>query len=402
MKKGRLTPALFLTIFLARGFTAGDALAATRWLDIRQWSAPDHTRVVIDLDGPPIYEVPPPVNPLILRMNLQRVSLPKGKQEIFVNDQVIRKVRVQPVEKGGVEVTLLLIKPARWDVFVLKPFDDKPHRLVIDVSRPDLEEKEKAERQVSQKLKTKKTRIVVIDPGHGGEDPGAIGPARTREKDVVLALAKKVQKALDGTGEVRAFLTRRHDYYVSLNDRIKIAQEYGADLFISLHANGNPKRSVRGTSIYCLSLKGASDKAAELLARKENASDMVGGISLASTQRDLDSILLDLEQTHTINESLQLGGMALSELGRVNRIQFTQPRQAGFAVLKAPSIPSMLVEAAHITNPVEERILRQERFQLELTRAIVAAVKKFMPQLAVKEEGAAVESPQSKGQGTKG
>jgi N-acetylmuramoyl-L-alanine amidase len=402
MKKGRLIPALFLTIFLARGFTAGDALAATQWLDIRQWSAPDHTRVVIDLDGPPIYEVPPPLNPLILRMNLQKVSLPKGKQEIFVNDKVIRKIRVKPVEKGGVEVTLLLIKPARWDVFVLKPFEDKPNRLVIDVSRPDLEEKEKAERQVSQKLKTKKTRIVVIDPGHGGEDPGAIGPARTREKDVVLALAKKLQKALDGTGEVRAFLTRRHDYYVSLNDRIKIAQEYGADLFISLHANGNPKRSVRGTSIYCLSLKGASDKAAELLARKENASDMMGGISLASTQRDLDSILLDLEQTHTINESLQLGGMALSELGRINHIQFTQPRQAGFAVLKAPSIPSMLVEAAHITNPVEERILRQERFQLELTRAIVAAVKKFMPQLAVKEEGAAVESPQSKGQGTKG
>jgi N-acetylmuramoyl-L-alanine amidase len=203
---------------------------------------------------------------------------------------------------------------------------------------------------------------------------------------------------LEESGDVRAFLTRRGDYFVSLEDRVKVAQEYGADLFISLHANASRKREARGSSVYCLSLKGASDKATELLAQKENASDMVGGISMPPRERDLDSILLDLEQTHTINESLHLGGLALSELSRINSIQFTQPREAGFRVLQAPSIPSILVEAAYITNPVEERFLRQERFQLKLIQAIVTAVKKFMPLLAVKEESGGLEPVRGKGQ----
>ena len=402
MKRSFLALTVFWAIFLARCFTATDAPAATRCLDIRQWSAPDHSRVVIDLDGPPTYNISGPAEALVLTVSLQKIILPWQVREIPVDDRVIRNLRMTRVGADGAELTIFLVKPARWAAIVLKPFGDKTDRLVIDISRPDLEEKEKAERQVSQKLKTKKTRIVVIDPGHGGEDPGAIGPGRTREKDVVLALARKLQKALDESGEVRAFLTRRDDYYISLEDRIKITQEYGADLFISLHVNGNKKRSVRGTSIYCLSLKGASDKAAELLAQKENTSDMVGGISSAPARKDLDSILLDLEQTHTINESLHLGGMALKELGRINRIQFTQPRQANFVVLKASSIPSILVEAAYITNPAEENVLRQERFQLALTRAILAAVKKFMPLLAVKEEGASDELPKTKERGTKG
>jgi len=402
MKRSFLVLTVFWAILIAGGFTAAEAPAATRCLDLRQWSAPDHSRVVIDLDGPPTYNISGPAEALVLTVSLQKIIVPWQVREIPVDDRVIRKVRMTRVGADGAELTISLVKPARWAAIVLKPFEDKPDRLVIDVSRPDLEEKEKAERQVSQKLKTKKTRIVVIDPGHGGEDPGAIGPRRTREKDLVLALARKLQKALDESGEVRAFLTRRDDYYIALEDRIKIAQEYGADLFISLHLNGNKKRSIRGTSIYCLSLKGASDKAAELLAQKENTSDMVGGISSAPARKDLDSILLDLEQTHTINESLHLGGMVLKELGRINRIQFTQPRQANFAVLKAASIPSILVEAAYITNPVEENVLRQERFQSAMARAILAAVKKFMPLLAVKEEEAREQLPKTKERGSKG
>jgi len=146
------------------------------------------------------------------------------------------------------------------------------------------------------------------------------------------------------------------------------------------------ERRTRGTSVYCLSLKGASDQATQLLAQKENASDMMGGIFLAREKKDLDSILLDLALTHTINESLQLGGLMLSELGRINQIQFIQPRQAGFAVLKAPEFPSVLVETAYITHPIEERFLRRESFQSDLIRAISTAVRKFIPLLAVKEE----------------
>jgi N-acetylmuramoyl-L-alanine amidase len=388
MKKRDFLPLFFLSIFLILSTTmAREAIAAYRLLEIRHWSAPDHTRVVIDLNGPPTYDIPSSESPLTLVLNLQGIFLQKGKQEIPVKDPVIQKMMVNPKGKDQAEVTLFLVKPARWKVFSLKPYQDKPHRLVVDILRPDLEEKEKTERKISEELKAKKKRIIVLDPGHGGEDPGAIGPRGTKEKDVVLALARKLQKTLDKSGEVRAFLTRRGDYFVPLNERIKIAREYGADLLISLHTNGSPKRHTRGTSVYCLSLKGASDQATQLLAQKENASDMMGGISLAPEKKDLDSILLDLELTHNINASLHLGGLMLSELGRINQIQFIQPRQAGFAVLKAPNFPSVLVETAYITHPIEERFLRKESFQSDLIRAISNAVKKFIPLLAaVKEE----------------
>ncbi len=373
-------------IFIAGIMTAGDAMAAYRVLDIRHWSAPDHTRVVLDLNGPALHQIPLPENPLTLILKLPGISFGKKKQEIPVKDQIIRKLAVNSAGKERMEITFFLLKPARWKVFSLKPFQDKPHRLVIDVFRPDLEEMEKTERKVSEELKAKRKRIVVIDPGHGGEDPGAMGPRGTKEKDIVLALARRLHKNLDGSDGVKAFLTRRGDYFVPLSDRIKIAGEYGADLLISLHTNGNNSRHIRGTSVYCLSLKGASDQAAQVLAQKENASDMMGGISLAPGRKDLDTILMDLEMTHTINESLRLGGLVLGALGRINRVQYSQPRQAGFAVLKAPSFPSILVETAYITHPLEERALRQMSFQSDVSRAISGAVKKFIPLQAAKEE----------------
>ncbi len=380
-------PAFFLSLLgSAWLWTAGDATAAYRVLDIRHWTAPDHTRVVVDLDGPAAYQTPPSENPLTLVLTLTGISFGKKSQEITVKDQIIRKLVVRSGGEEQAELTFFLLKPARWKVFSLKPFQDKPHRLVVDVFRPDLEAMEQTARKVSETWKAKKKKIVVLDPGHGGEDPGAIGPRGTKEKDIVLSLAGRLQKILDESEDVRAFLTRKGDYFVPLNERIKIAREYGADLFISLHTNGSASRHTRGTSVYCLSLKGASDQATQLVAQKENASDMMGGISLVPEKKDLDSILMDLEMTHTINESLHLGGLVLSELGRINRIQFAQPRQAGFAVLKASNFPSVLVETAYITHPLEEKSLRQRSFQSDLSRAIFGAVKKFIPLLAVKEE----------------
>ena len=361
------------------------AKGGARLLEVRHWSAPDHTRVVADLEGTPAYEILPQPDPLVSTLKLRGVVLPKGSQEIFVGDPVIHRIKLDAEGRDEARLSLFLVKPGRLEVFLLKPFEDKPDRLVIDISRPDLEEKEKEQRQFTRELKAKKKRIVVIDPGHGGDDPGAVGPRKTLEKDIVLALAQNLQKALDSTGEIRAFLTRRGDYFIPLNDRVKIAQEYGADLFISLHCNGSRSRRTRGTSIYCLSLKGASDTATQLLAQKENASDLVGGMSLAPTQKDLDTILLDLEQTHAINESLQLGGLALNEFGKINYIQFTQPRQAGFAVLKAPEFPSILIEAAYITNHTEEMMLRKKKFQDQICQSITAAVKRYIPLLSAKE-----------------
>jgi N-acetylmuramoyl-L-alanine amidase len=365
-------------------------------LDIRAWVAPDHSRVVIDMEGSPVYEIIPSTDPLTFGVFLRQTTLVKGRQELAISDQVIKKLVAEPTGTENVQILLTLIKPGRCNVFSLKPYQDKPDRLVIDIFRPDLEEKEKAERKVSQELKTKKTRIVVIDPGHGGEDPGAIGPNGTREKDIVLAVARKLQKALDETGEFKAFLTRRGDYFVPLYDRVKIGMEYGADLFISLHANGNTSRHVRGTSVYCLASTGASDKATQLLAQKENASDIVGGASSGGIRKDLNSILMDLELTHTINESLHLGGVMLGELSRINHVQSSRPRQAGFAVLRAPNIPSVLVELAYVTHPVEEKSLKRENFQIEASKAIVTAVRKFMPVLSLKEEGTLPEPVRAK------
>jgi N-acetylmuramoyl-L-alanine amidase len=361
------------------------ARKVARLAEIRHWSAPDHTQVVADLEGTPAYEVLPQTEPLLYTLQLRGILIPRGTHEIAVADQVIGKIRVEPEGMNEAKLSLFLIQPSQLNVLLLNPFEGKPNRLVIEVSRPDLQAKEKEQQQSTRELKARNKRIVVIDPGHGGDDPGAIGPRKTLEKDIVLALAQNLQKILDSTPEVRAFLTRRGDYFVPLDDRVKIAQEYGADLFISLHANGSRSRHTRGTSIYCLSLKGASDKTTQLLAEKENASDLVGGTSLAPVQKDLDTILLDLEQTHAINESLQLGGLALNEMGRINRIQFSQPRQAGFAVLKGPEFPSILVETAYITHPTEEMLLRKKRFQDRICQAIAAAVKKYIPIMSVKE-----------------
>ena len=370
----------------ARTTDVGAPRAAARLLEVRQWAAPDHTRVVIDLAGAPQYELVPGADPLTHSLILRGTVLPRGPREIAVADQVIRTLKLEEAGRAETKLTVFLVKPAALSVFLLKPYQDKPDRLVIDISRPDLEEKEKAGRQLSRELKAGKKKIIVLDPGHGGEDPGAIGPRGTMEKEIVLSLAQGLQKVLDSTGETRAFLTRRGDYFVPLSERVKIAQEYGADLFISLHANGSRSRQTRGTSIYCLSLKGASDTATQLLAQKENASDLIGGMSAAPAQRDLDSILLDLKQTHSINESLQLGGIALSELGRVNAVQFSTPRQAGFAVLKAPEFPAILVETAYITHPNEESLLRKKSFQEKISQAIFAAVKRFIPRLSAREE----------------
>jgi N-acetylmuramoyl-L-alanine amidase len=285
-------------------------------------------------------------------------------------------------------VSVILVQPAQARVFALKKYLDKPDRLVIDLLRPDLEGKEKEKRKEIRALKAKKIRIVLIDPGHGGEDPGTIGARGTREKDIVLVLGKKLKKILDQEEDIQAFLTRKEDYFISLAERVRIAREYGADLFISLHCNGHRKRHLRGTSVYCLSLKGASDLAARLLAKKENVSDMIGGVfSEAAPSRILDSILLDLAQTNAINNSLRLGGIALGELGEVNTVQFRTPRQAEFAVLKAPDFPSILLECAYLTNSREEFLLHKTIFQERLVRAMAESIKKFISTLSAQEGG---------------
>jgi len=369
---------------LAFFFFPLDVYAITKILDVRHWSAPDHTRIVFDLSGPASYKVYATSDSQTLSWYIENTIFPAKEKIAPINDLVVKSVSLKSFSLHRVRVTVTLVQPVQPKIFTLKKYLDKPDRLVIDLRRSDLEGKERDKHQEAWGLKAKKIRIVVIDPGHGGEDPGAMGLRGTKEKDIVLELGKQLKTILDQEEDIRAFLTRKGDYFIPLTERVRIAREYGADLFVSLHCNGNRKRHLQGTSVYCLSLKGASGVAARLLANRENASDRMGGVfPEAVPTRILDSILVDLTQTNALNASLRLGGIALGELGGVNSIQFKAPQQAEFAVLKAPYFPSVLVECAYLTNPKEESLLKNKRFQERLVRALAKSVKKFLLTLSI-------------------
>ncbi len=220
--------------------------------------------------------------------------------------------------------------------------------------------------------------IVALDPGHGGEDPGAIGPTGLREKDVVLAIALQLRERLNALPGLRVMMTRDGDFFVPLNERVRKARRVQADLFISIHADAFFRPEARGASVYALSTVGASSTAASWMARRENSSDQVGGVNVAGVKdRQLLSAMLDMSTTAQIKDSLKLGREVLSHVGRVGRLHKRQVEQAGFAVLKAPDIPSILVETAFISNPEEEAKLRDAGYRRELVDAITTGVRNY-------------------------
>jgi N-acetylmuramoyl-L-alanine amidase len=289
-------------------------------------------------------------------------------------------------------------------VFQLPPVAAFGHRLVLDLYPADpvdplmaLIEREEARRLVeappgtgSPALDTRESprievprgrrprRIVVaIDPGHGGEDPGAIGPRGTYEKHVVLAISRKLKRVLEADPNLRVVLTRDDDYFVPLAQRVAKARRVSADLLVSVHADAFREPRARGSSVFALSENGATSAAARWLAEKENASDLIGGVSLPTRDRTLARTLLDLSQTAQINDSLKVGRHVLDELAEHNALHKPAVEQAGFAVLKAPDIPSILVETAFISNPEEEQKLRSERHQLRFAESIGEGVRRY-------------------------
>jgi N-acetylmuramoyl-L-alanine amidase len=219
--------------------------------------------------------------------------------------------------------------------------------------------------------------VIAIDAGHGGEDPGAIGPQGTYEKDVTLGIARRLKALIDAEPNMRAVLTRDGDYFVALHTRVQKARRVQADLLVSVHADAFIRPNARGSSVYALSERGATSAQAQWLAKRENDSDLIGGINLDVRDPYLRQTLLDLSQTATINDSLKLGRAVLGEIGELNTLHKNAVEQAGFAVLKAPDIPSILVETAFITNPEEERKLRDEAYQNRMAAAILAGVKRY-------------------------
>ncbi|MFN6961324.1 MAG: N-acetylmuramoyl-L-alanine amidase, partial [Rhodocyclaceae bacterium] len=218
---------------------------------------------------------------------------------------------------------------------------------------------------------------IVIDPGHGGEDPGAIGAGGSLEKDVTLAIARRLKAKIDAQPNMRALLTRDGDYYLPLHQRVAKARRVKADLFVSVHADAFMKPTARGSSVFVLSENGASSSAARWLADRENAADLIGGVNLGNKDPHLARTLLDLSQTATINDSLKLGRAVLTALGGINILHKGHVEQAGFAVLKAPDIPSILVETAFISNPEEEKRLTDVTYQEQMAGALLAGMKRY-------------------------
>ena len=349
--------------------------------DIRLWSAPDHTRIVIDLTEVIHFESSSQESPPQFHLELKGGFLQTLKREMEVQDPFLTKISLTQLGKDKVKLILHQKKPLKANVFTLKPYQDKPHRLVIDLVDIVQEKKELEERQMQKEIKPKGTKIVVVDPGHGGEDPGAVGPKKTMEKNIVLKVGEKVVHLLNQNKEIQAFLTRKGDYFIPLEERIKIGREYGADLFVSLHTDGSFNPLARGSSVYCLSLSGATDQAAKILADKENTSNILGGAFLrpAAFAKDpnLNQILLDLMQNNSMKESFRLAETILEDVKAVNPLKYASYRQANFIVLKAPDIPSVLLEMAFITNKEDEHLLNRNDFQEKMAQTLNTSIKRF-------------------------
>ncbi len=378
---GRKVPKLICLFFAVSVlFLRPSSAPAALITDVRSWSAPDHTRVVIDLTESVQYESASQENPPQFQLELRGVHFYTPKRELEVKDLFLSKVTLTDLGDGRVRMVLHQRKPLHANVFILKPYQEKTYRLVIDLVDVAQEKKEIEERKKQKEIMPTGTKIVVIDPGHGGDDPGAIGPGKTMEKNVVLRVGEKVVQLLNQQKDMKAFLTRKGDYFIELKERREIAKQYEADLFVSLHADASFNHQARGSSVYCLSLSGATDEAARILADKENRSNFLGGViskPITSRKDDVEPILVDLAQSNTMRESFRFAETLLKDIKAFNPLKYASYRQANFIVLRAADIPSVLVEMAYITNKDDERLLSQNQFQEKMAKAISTSIKKY-------------------------
>jgi N-acetylmuramoyl-L-alanine amidase len=340
-------------------------------------SADDHTRIVFDLSGDFSHRLFTLSDPHRIVIDLTDTRKSEAIEIDNVKTNLLSGLRSASKNNGRLRVVLDLQSKVRPRSFELKPDGKSGHRLVVDLHATDLSPTPIKTSQQERK-KAKHQFVIALDPGHGGRDPGAIGKRGTREKDIALAVAKKMKTLINRTPGYRAVLTRDADRYITLRNRVKKARQAEADIFISLHADSFHKRYVKGASVYALSLRGASSEAARWIAKKENSSDLIGGISLDDKDDLIASVLLDLSQTATIQDSLELGSDVLSQLGKVSRLNNRKVQQAGFAVLKAPDMPSILVETAFLSNPSEEKKLRSPRHQQKLAKAVFSGIRNHL------------------------
>jgi len=381
-------------------------------LAVRVWPAADYTRVTLECDAPLKFNHFLVDSPDRLVVDIEGVEfnnvLDSLAGKVSADDPNIKLLRAGRFKPGVVRLVMELKGKVNPQVFTLAPVGEYGHRLVLDVypdnppdplmallqgRKDDVEPlpdewdfligEEKVEapevRTAKKSGKPVVDRLVTItlDPGHGGEDPGAVGKRGTHEKKVTLEVARRLKRRIDAEPNMRAVLTRDADFFVPLHVRVEKARRVKSDLFLSIHADAWVKPDARGSSVFVLSERGASSTQARLLAQRENQSDLIGGVNIRTRDPFLARTLLDLSQTATIADSLKLGRYLLGELGAVNTLHKSQVEQAGFAVLKAPDIPSALIETAFISNPEEERRLKDEAYQEKLAEAIVRGIRQY-------------------------
>ncbi len=365
----RLIP-VFLLAFCTSAFSAEVS-------GLRVWAGPDKTRAVLDLDDSTEYSLFTLQNPDRVVIDLKGGRLDEAATLPSGTSGAIRSVRHGKPDKDTLRVVLDLAEASELKSFLLAPTGQYGHRLVVDLYDKNRAQVAEAVRTIASIQGGDRDIVVAIDAGHGGEDPGAIGKNRTREKDVVLQIAKRLKKEIDAKPGMRGVLIRTGDYYIPLRNRYEKARKHRADLFVSIHADAFKKRSVRGSSVFVLSQRGASSEFARLIAQGENAADLVGGVSLNDKDDLLTSVLLDLSQSATIQASNQVASDILKSIGRTTRVHKDHVGRANFMVLKSPDVPSVLVETAFISNPTEEKRLTQLEFQQNMARAIARGIQNY-------------------------
>jgi N-acetylmuramoyl-L-alanine amidase len=407
----------------------------------RVWPSPEYSRIAIELDAAVTYKQFNLKNPERIVVDLEGVEpdavLSEIANKVTPQDVYIASIRVARNRPGVTRMVVALKTEVRPQIFALKPMGDYSHRLVMDLypaslavfeqevetaiesagkraegakaaakavanaqtntqtntpaqsgEKPTakvtdlrtpvkLEKPETSDKKTPSKLEYMRLITIAIDAGHGGEDPGAKGASGSYEKDITLSIARRLKGLIDKQENMRAYLTRDSDYFIPLHERVNKARRVQADLFVSVHADAFNKPHARGSSVFALSEKGATSAAAKWLAKNENDADLIGGINVGMKDVYLKQTLIDLSQTAQISDSLKLGKVVLEEIGGINQLHKPRVEQAGFAVLKAPDIPSILIETAFISNPEEEKRLNDEDYQDKMANAIVAGIKRY-------------------------
>jgi len=345
---------------------------------VRMWQAPEHTRLVFDVSGPVEHTIFRLADPERVVIDMRNARLLRADGDLSLENSFLKRMRSAPRNGDGLRVVLDLKRQLQPKSFLLKPNQEYGHRLVIDLYDPGAEQPAAEPSGVPADLAQRPRDVVIaIDAGHGGEDPGARGRKGTREKDVVLQIARRLADLVRKEKGMQPVLIRDGDYYLGLRKRMEKARAHKADLLISIHADAFRDARAKGASVYVLSRSGATSEAARWLAESENASDLVGGVSLDDKDDLLAKVLLDLSQTGTIEASLDVGSDVLASLKHVVKAHKQRVQQAGFVVLKSPDIPSILVETAFISNPGEERKLRDPRHQQRMAEAMMAGVRGY-------------------------